>query len=222
VDALAAAPSAAPSGSAAVPPPAAAREPAAAGASHPDGNGDGKTANAAAPAAARKDPRLAQAERRFIAKLLEQPGRNASEADRLAWEQSPVADLLYPPDHACAGQPLDSTSPAVLTAAAEEALDKQLANIDNAKVPQCLYQGNWPFQPLNQACSGVDEDNPDSVARCTDFLMTAPQDPQAYPATIWLPCTPNGGQPTTLQAFYEGMVAEQVQQMFSGPPCTVH
>jgi hypothetical protein len=193
---------------------------AAPGAPHPDGNGDEKAASA--PAQPAKDPRLAAEERRFIAQLFEQPGPKASQEERLAWEQSPVADLLYPPEHACAGQPLDSTSPATLIQAGEEALGKQLDQVPDIDVPQCVYQGNWPFQALNAACSGVNRDVPADVARCTEYLMTGFQDQAAYPATVWLPCSPNGAQPTTRRQFFENMIAEQVQHMFSGPPCTVH
>jgi hypothetical protein len=186
----------------------------------PAGNGNGNGNGNEAGAKPRKDPRLDAQERAFISRFFELPGPNATQQERDFWEQSPVADLLYPQGHPCAGQPLDSTSPAVLAQAGKEALAKSIDSIPDVDTPQCVYQGNWPFFPLNQACSSVVPEDPVSVAHCTDFLLNMQQDPSAYPATIWLPCS-MGQQPTTRRAFYEGLIADEVQRVFSGPPCTV-
>lgn len=186
----------------------------------PAGNGNGNGNGKGAADKPKKDPRLDAREHAFIARFFELPGPSATAQERLFWEQSPVSDLLYPEGHPCAGQPLDSTSPAVLTDAGKAALAKSVDAIPDIDTPQCLYQGNWPFFPLNQACSGVTPEDPTSVAHCTDFLLNMKQDPSAYPATIWLPCS-MGQQPTTRRAFYEGLIADEVQRVFSGPRCTV-
>jgi len=159
-------------------------------------------------------------EHEFIAKLFELPGPDATPQQRAAWEESPVSKLLYPQGHPCAGQPIDSASPAVLTQAADEALDKAIGRNPEVDQPQCVFEGKWPFSPLNLACSSVNRDNPQSVAQCSDFLLGAPQDPNAYPATIWLPCSAGSGvQPTTLRQYYQQMVSTEVQHIFSGPAC---
>jgi hypothetical protein len=188
-----------------------------------NGNGISKNGTGTAAAAqAHKDPRLEARERYWIAKLFTPPGPGASDAERLAWEQSPIADLVYPAGHPCAGQPLDSVSPAVLNAAGEQAISSMLDSIPDVDVPQCLFEGNWPFFPLNQACSSVNRDDPQSVARCSNALQTMQQDPKAYPAVIWLPCDGSGGQPTTRREFFQNMVHEQVSQIFAGPRCTAN
>jgi hypothetical protein len=180
--------------------------------------GNGHAANAGAVPGA-QDRSLSAREREFIARLFAVPGPNATEEERLAWENSPISDLIYPSDHPCAGEPIDSASPQMLTSMGREGLAKVLDAIPEVDVPQCLHQGRWNFHTLNQACSSLNREDGDSVSRCAAFLQTAPQDPKAYPATIWMPCA-EGGQPTTLRAYYEELLNQQVADMFARARCS--
>jgi hypothetical protein len=166
-----------------------------------------------------KDPGIDAREREFIARMFTPPGPKAPEQERLAWEQSPISDLLYPEGHACAGEPLDSVSPELLASVGREGLAKLIDAVPDVDTPQCLFQGRWNFHPLNAACSTMHKQDPDSVERCTTFLVSAQQDPAAYPATIWLPCINGRGQPTTMRAYYEDLLTQQVDQMFASRRC---
>jgi hypothetical protein len=185
-----------------------------------------KTNGGPAPAAARSEaPQAAKPRARqsrdveFIAKLFQPPGPSATDQERLFWDESPVSDLLYPTDHPCAGAPRDSVSPAQLTQAGNEALGKQIDNLPNVDAEQCHLAGNWAFHPLNQAYAKVNLDDPQTVLAFIDEMASMPQDPNAYPASIWLPC-PGRSDATTMREFFQGLVADQVEQVFSGPPCT--
>jgi hypothetical protein len=173
---------------------------------------------AAAPTPPHEDPEVSAREREFIARLFAPPGPQATEQERLAWEGSAVSDLLYPPGHACAGEPLDSVSPEMLTEVGRQGLAQALDAIPDVDEPQCLFQGRWNFHPLNTACSSVTKTNLESVERCAGFLRATQQDPAAYPASIWLPCG-SGGQPTTRREFFENLLNQQVNRMFANRRC---
>jgi hypothetical protein len=166
-----------------------------------------------------KDPRLRAMERQFFARLFSPPPGAAPE-QMAAWYESPVSELLYPPDHACAGQPLDGISPAALETAASEQLWKLLENLPDLDREQCHITGNWPFADFHRAFKRVNRDDPHTIATFIEELSEIPQDPDAYPANVWLPC-PGHPDATTMRAYYSGVLGAYVQEMFSGPPCPV-
>lgn len=177
---------------------------------------------ASGPAPSRsRDARLARRELEFIAKLFQPPARDATPEDRQRWEDSPVSDLIYPNDHPCAGLPRDSVSPQQLIDAAVgepggPSLIPSLPEIDRS---QCHVQGNWPFFPLNQCARGLNREDPESVASFMACLDALPQDPSAYPASIWLPCPADHPLATTMREFFGDLIAEHVNDLFARGPC---
>jgi hypothetical protein len=173
--------------------------------------------SAAAPAKANgaaADARNAE----FIAKLFMPPGPGASDAERQAWEESPIADLFYPQDHPCAGLPLDSVSVPVLEEAANGSLSKYLEAIPEVDRQQCHVQGRWPYHVLNTMYGRVDREKPETVQPFLQELAAMPQDPKAYPADIWLPCDGQAGA-TTMRVYFQGLVSDYVKGLLSGPRC---
>ena len=174
-------------------------------------------------------------ENELIARLFRAPGPGAPEVERLAWAQSPLSDLFYPSDHPCAGRPRDSVSPDVLIGAAEEQLDALVLPASNPASPdtpppldldatQCHLKGNWSVYPLNNECGrGLNRDSPESVARFMACVEALPQNPTAYYLkNIWLPCPADHPKATTMREFFHGLVADQVNQLFAGPPCSAN
>jgi hypothetical protein len=166
-----------------------------------------------------RPPRTADARREFIARLFRPPGPDATPSERESWEQAPQSDYLYPPDHPCAGQPLDSVTPAILAKAGNATLDPLIDSLPDVDRPQCHLDGNWPYRPLNQCTRGLQREDPESVEAFMACLAALPQDPAVYPADIWVPCPGDHPLATTLRAHLESLVAAEVERVFSRATC---
>jgi hypothetical protein len=128
--------------------------------------------------------------------LFTPPAAGAPEWQREAWDKY-MAPLLYPPGHPKEGGCRDSVSASDIQAAAmpiaEQVYPKEYLDQPMLYVPEKRIN----YNELNQAAARLyNREDPASAKRFYDWLVAAPEDPDAYPSDFWLPA--EAGQPDAI------------------------
>jgi len=185
--------------------------------SQPNGSSAPSAALQAPKAAPPVDDPRRKREYEFLERLFMPPGPQASDADRLAWSQSPMSSLVYPAGHPCEGLPTDTASVEALVAAA--ARPEFFDNFFEADRPQVLLEGQKDFFPLNQCAKTLNRENPESVEQFITCFSSLPENPKAYPATVWLPVSADHPGATTMRAHMTEMIRGYATRLMAGPRC---
>ena len=169
------------------------------------------------PVAAAPEPRRDSPDYALIDRLFTQPGPDATEAERLAWEQSAISGYIYPAGHPCEGLPTDTASVRALVDAV--ANGTSLDNMPEVDRPQILLEGHKKSYPLNNACA-LNREDPESVESFISCFNSLPEDPRGRPATIWLPVSADHPGATTLRQHFTRLIENRAAQLMAGPRCS--
>jgi hypothetical protein len=183
------------------------------GAGAANGSAARPTQPAPAPQERRREDDFAYLDRLFMP-----PGPGASEAERLAWEQSPISGYVYPAGHPCEGLPTDTASvEALVQAVARPEFFEQFPEVDR---PQILLEGHKDFFPLNRCAAGLNRENPESVETFVTCFNSLPENPAAYPAVVWLPVAENHPGATTMREHMTRLIRTRAERLMAGPRCS--
>jgi hypothetical protein len=155
----------------------------------------------------------------YIDRLFAPPGPGASEAERLAWEQSEISGYIYPAGHPCEGLPNERASvEALLQAVARPEYFEQFPEVDR---PQVVLEGHKDFFPLNRCANGLNREDPASVELFISCFNSLPENPAAYPATVWLPVSADHPGATTMRAHMTQVIRSRAERLMAGPACNL-
>jgi hypothetical protein len=155
----------------------------------------------------------------FIDRLFMPPGPGASEEERRHWEESPISSLIYPPGHACEGLPNERASVEALLQAV--ARPEYFEGLPEADRPQVVLEGHKDFFPLNRCANGLNREDPASVESFIACFNSLPENPAAYPATVWLPVAAGHPGATTMREHMTQMIRTRAERLMAGPRCSL-
>jgi hypothetical protein len=144
--------------------------------------------------------------------LFTPPGADALDWQKEGWDKY-MAPLLYPEGHPRAGQYRDSVSVEDVQEAAMP-LAEGLFPPNYLDEPMLHVSKRINFDELNQAASRLwNRNDPAATAGpFYDWLMAAPEDPNAYPADLWLVAPPGHPDTTTHRAWLRDEIGRQVRE----------